>query len=415
MFPLYNLAIRLYAIAIRLVAMYDPKARKWIRGRVAWEDKLRSIIRSRENYIWVHCASLGEFEQGRPLIEKLRTEYPGHNVLLTFFSPSGYEIRKNYKQAEGVIYLPLDTAHNARRFLDIARPDFAIFVKYEFWFNFMRELNRREIPVFVVSAIFRNEQHFFKFYGGWFRKQLKKINWIFVQNEDSLRLLQAYSIDNASKSGDTRFDRVADIAHNSRTFPEIEKFVKGHRVLLAGSTWPPGEKLVQEFLRQDPGGLKVIIAPHEVHEERIQGIIQKFPAMCIRFSEIHKSKGDERILIIDSIGILSQLYKYADMAYIGGGFGVGIHNILEAATFGKPILFGPNYRKFKEARDLARLGGAFPLDNASDFIDKLNVLLEDGKTYANASAICEKYTRENQGATGIILQKINMLISGEGS
>ncbi|MDZ7743337.1 MAG: glycosyltransferase N-terminal domain-containing protein [Bacteroidota bacterium] len=413
MFPIYNLAIRAYAGAVRLASLFDPKAAKWVRGRIDWENKLGSIIRSKENYIWVHCASLGEFEQGRPVIEALKKEYPGHSILLSFFSPSGFEIKKNDDQVDGVVYLPLDTVGNARRFLDIVRPDFAIFVKYEFWFNFMRELNRRDIPVFVVSAIFRKDQHFFKAYGGWFRKQLKKISWIFVQNDDSLKLLQEYSIENASKSGDTRFDRVADIARNSNTFPEVEKFVKGYPVLLAGSTWPPGEKLVKDFLAQDKSGLKVIIAPHEVHEDRIRDILEKFPGMCVRFSKIDERKGDERILIIDSIGILSQLYKYADLAYIGGGFGAGIHNILEAATFGKAVLFGPRYKKFKEARDLVELEGAFPVKNAAEFSVRMNGLLNDKKQYERACSICEKYTRENQGATRVILQKINLLMSGE--
>ncbi|MCF8229064.1 MAG: 3-deoxy-D-manno-octulosonic acid transferase [Bacteroidales bacterium] len=411
MFFIYKLAIRFYLFSIRIASFFNPKAKRWIEGRKNWEKGLKQKINRNDRYIWVHCASLGEFEQGRPLIEKLKSEYPSRKILLSFFSPSGYEIRKNYEHADAVVYLPMDTGRNARKFLEILNPELAVFVKYEFWFNYIAELKRRNIPVFVVSAIFREKQHFFRSWGKWFRKQLHKINWIFVQNEDSLKLLEGVGITHCSLSGDTRFDRVAQIAETSKAFPEVENFVGGQKVLLAGSTWPPGEKLIQTFLHERYNDLKLIIAPHEVHQERINGIENSFPGKCIRYSNIHQSTGSENILIIDSIGKLSHLYQYASLAYIGGGFGVGIHNILEAATFGKPVIFGPNYQKFKEARDLISLGGAFSVSNADAFKSIMRKLLAEQGEYEKASRVCKQYTRENQGATNIIFQKMEDLLS----
>lgn len=411
MFFIYKLAVRFYLFSIRIASLFKPKAKHWIEGRKNWVKNLKSIINRSDRYIWVHCASLGEFEQGRPVIEKLKSEYPNRKILLSFFSPSGYEIRKNYEHADTVVYLPLDTNRNAKKFLEILNPEFAIFVKYEFWFNYIAELERRNIPVFVVSAIFREKQHFFRSWGKWFRKQLHKINWIFVQNEDSLKLLKDVGISHCSISGDTRFDRVAQIAEASKTFPEVENFIGSHKVLLAGSTWTPGEKLIRDFLHDKNSDLKVIIAPHEVHQDRISGIEKSFPGQCIRYSEIHNSTGKENILIIDSIGKLSHLYQYASLAYIGGGFGAGIHNILEAATFGKPVIFGPNHQKFKEARELISLGGAFSVSNAAEFKNIFDQLLHDNQAFEKAGRICKQYTRENQGATNIIFDKIKDLLS----
>jgi 3-deoxy-D-manno-octulosonic-acid transferase len=391
-----------------LISLFNKKADQWIKGRKNLFERISGEIGSSENIIWFHAASLGEFEQGRPVIEAFRQLNPTYKILLTFFSPSGFEVRKKYSGADFIYYLPLDTKKNARKFIRLVRPKIAIFIKYEFWFNYISELYRLQIPLFTISAIFREDQHFFKWYGGWFRKKLEKITYFFVQDQNSLELLKSIGINQVMRSGDTRFDRVFELSKRTTEFPIMDLFKTGKKILLLGSSWPPDEELIQKAI-EDRNDLKIIIAPHEVHESRIASIESKFSHLNL----IRYTKADENsvrladILIIDTIGILSGLYHYCDIAFIGGGFGKGIHNILEAVTFGKPVIFGPNYQKFKEAIDLIRFEGAFSVKNSDELSAIINRLLNDSNFYKKSSETCVEFVIKNCGATGQILKKIN--------
>ncbi|MCX6273103.1 MAG: 3-deoxy-D-manno-octulosonic acid transferase [Bacteroidetes bacterium] len=379
-----------------------------MKGRRNLETNLSSALHNDQKTAWFHCASLGEFEQGRPVLEAFRLQYPGFRVILSFFSPSGYEIRKSYPLADYICYMPLDTPEKVRSFLDILKPDIVFFIKYEYWFNFINELNSRKIPIFIISGIFRPDQHFFRWYGQWFRKMLGKINYFFLQDQESLTLLQSIGINNALVSGDTRFDRVAGIASNPAKFPMIASFRSRAKVLLAGSTWPADEDLLLPLILDPTVNLKYIIAPHEVHPERIEDLLQKLGDRAVRFSSIsdQTEPWSYSVIVVDSIGQLSSLYQYADIAYIGGGFGKGIHNILEAATFGLPVFFGPNYQRFAEARELIRLGGAVSINLAAELMKEVTGLLKDEGKRKKASAICSDYVKNNTGATGRILEHL---------
>jgi 3-deoxy-D-manno-octulosonic-acid transferase len=405
---LYTLSIHFYHFLIRIGSLFNAKAKLWVEGRHNIFDRLQSEIPQNAKIAWFHCASLGEFEQGRPVIETFRKEHPDFKILLTFFSPSGYEIRRKYDGADWVFYLPIDTPHNANRFLGIVDPAFAAFIKYEYWFNYMKMLNRKGIPLIVISAIFRPGQRFFRWWGGWQREMLSNTSHFFVQNKSSEKLLKNVGINQVTLSGDTRFDRVYEVARQKKPFPLIEKFGEGHKILLAGSTWPQDEEVISSFIRSQPKGVKFIFAPHEVHDQRIQSLISKLPGKCLRFSEANDDNiATTKILIIDSIGILSHLYQYATVAYIGGGFGVGIHNILEAATFGNPVIFGPNYEKFHEAKDLIRLGGAFSISSENQFRDILEKLLTDDGFNQKASRVSIRYVEDKRGATEQIIEFID--------
>lgn len=402
---LYNISILVYQLIIKAASLFNSKAKLWLEGRKDIFKKLDAKISDASSgnpVVWFHCASLGEFEQGRPLIEKYKQLHPGTKILLTFFSPSGYEIRKNYPGADFIFYLSADTPSNARRFIEIVKPEAVYFVKYEFWFNYLHELKKKNVPVYLVSGIFRQEQHFFKFYGGWFRKQLGSFSHFYLQNEHSVALLNSIGYKNTTLTGDTRFDRVWEIAKNARAFPLVEKFKGNDAVLIAGSTWREDEKIISAVM---PEGFKLIIAPHETDEKHIEEICRQFSG----FSTLRYSKADERnissaqVLIIDNIGMLSSLYRYAEIAFIGGGFGKGIHNILEAATFGLPVIFGPNYEKFSEAKELIKLGGAFSIADKNEF-EKIILLLKDQQVLKTASHISRYYVESRTGATGKILE-----------
>lgn len=405
---LYNLGILFYGLFIRFAALLNKKAKLFVAGRKNWKEKLNSAIDKNATYIWVHCASLGEFEQGRPVLEEIKKQYPHYKIALTFFSPSGYEIRKNYEGVDIVSYLPLDTKKNARDFVRLLHPEKVFFVKYEFWYNYISQIKKQEIPLYIISAIFRENQQFFKStpWGKWYKKMLNNFEHIFIQNETSAQLLEQSGIQNFSVSGDTRFDRVAKIAQGAKRFEIVEKFKSNNVTLIAGSTWKPDEELLAAFINKSEG-VKLIIAPHEVSAaniNRIQQLLKK-PAICFskaNISDIHTFD----VLIIDSIGILSSLYQYGDVAYIGGGFGVGIHNILEAATFKLPVIFGPNYLKFKEAVDLVNEKGAFSIQNFTELERTLNKLLSNKKNLQNASKTCIKYIGKNVGATKLIINKV---------
>lgn len=408
MIVIYKAGIFFYSFFVQIAAIFNKKAKQFVAGRKNWKKILQEKVDKKAHYIWFHCASLGEFEQGRPVIEKIKKQFPEYKIALTFFSPSGYEIRKNYNLADIVIYLPSDTKRNAKVFLDILNPEKVFFVKYEFWNFYISELKKRNIPLFIISAIFRENQHFFKnsLWGKWYRKMLFKFEHIFVQNETSAQLLKSINIDNYTISGDTRFDRVAAIAKSSKNIPIVEKFKGNSPLIIAGSTWKPDEEMLTEFINQNSEA-KFIIAPHEVSEANINKLQQLLKKPNARFSQINNLEIEKlQVIIIDSIGILSSLYRYGNLSYIGGGFGVGIHNILEAATFGIPIIFGPNHQKFKEAVDLKSEGGAFSINNFNELKTVINRLLNEENELKNASNISKNYVAKNVGSTMLIIKKV---------
>lgn len=408
---LYTLTVYLYVLVIRMASLFNKKAKSWIEGRKNVFSELGAAVNESSKVIWFHCASLGEFEQGRPVMDRMKEHFPDHMILLTFFSPSGYEVRKDTDVADHVCYLPADTPHNVSRFIEIAKPEIAIFVKYEFWFNYIHGLNRRKIPVVVISAIFRPSQYFFRSYGKWPLRQLKKVDQFFVQDGGSEKLLQKAGIDRVVISGDTRFDRVRTLATTDKRFPLIEKFKKNQKLLLAGSTWPADEELLVTLIEKFPS-IKLVIAPHETGEERIDQLANKFKNYSpLRYS--HCSSGDDlpgSVLIIDSIGFLSYLYRYATIAYIGGGFGAGIHNLLEAVTYGVPVLFGPKHDKFKEASDLTALHAGFPVSDDKSAAKVIRELFSKKEFYNQSSKAAKKYVETNAGASDLILNKLEELI-----
>jgi 3-deoxy-D-manno-octulosonic-acid transferase len=403
MLLLYNLGISLYIFSIRIASLFNKKAKLWLNGR------RNQAIKPLSNSVWFHFASLGEFEQGRPVLEKIREVYPGRPIVITFFSPSGYEIRKSTPLADAVYYLPADTASNAREFIATINPEIALFTKYEYWYQYFKELNKRNIPLYIISGIFRKEQVFFKWHGGLHRKMLSFVSRFFVQDENSKKLLQQLNIDNVIVSGDTRFDRVWANAQQPRQLPEIENFNNGEKLFIAGSTWPQDEELMVNLIKAHQDW-KFIIAPHEIGEEKIDKLMDLLSAATVvKFSELksHVSNPTSQILVIDNIGMLSSLYQYGKIAYIGGGFGVGIHNTLEAAAFGLPVIFGPNYQRFKEARDMIALGAAFTIGSQTELSAITDKLIGDENFRAGSGGKAKKYVEENIGATDTILSHIN--------
>ncbi|MEI6061639.1 MAG: glycosyltransferase N-terminal domain-containing protein [Bacteroidota bacterium] len=411
---IYSFLIMCYGLTIRIASVFNKKAAWWVKGRRNYWTILSTTFASSPFNIpgrklaWFHCASLGEFEQGRPIIEAFRQQHPGYLILLTFYSPSGYEVRKAYKGADLILYLPLDTRSNVRKFVDTVKPDLVFYVKYEFWFNFLSYLQAKQIPTMLVSATFRPDQHFFKAYGGWARKKLGGFTMIFVQNKESKDLLQSAGIKNVALSGDTRFDRVAAVAVKPFDIEIARSFSQNHLVLVAGSTWPADEELILKLLENNSHKLRLIIAPHEINTAHIESLLQRAGKNAVRLSKTNANDAkNAEILLIDTIGILSHLYQYGTIAYLGGGFGAGIHNILEASAFGLPVFFGPNYQKFNEAKDLIRLKGAFEVNTATELISKTDALLSDKLNIQKASAISKKYVTDGCGATGIILNYVN--------
>ena len=402
---LYNIGMYCYRLGVAAVSPWHKKARLWRDGRKQLFNRMRASIDSSAPIVWVHVASLGEFEQGRPIIEKIKAERPEYKILLTFFSPSGYEIRKNYQGADYIFYLPIDTKSNAREFLDIVKPQIAVFVKYEYWINLLTELKTRNIPTYIVSAIFRRDSIFFRSTGNMWREALKSFNTIFVQDENSKALLAELGHDNVIVAGDTRFDRVAQIAAAAKKIELIEQFKGDSRLFVAGSSWGPDEDLIVRLANENPT-IKFIVAPHEMEQTRMAKIEQTATGGAVRYTKIEGDIADIQILILDTIGMLSSVYGYADFSYIGGGFGVGIHNTLEAATFGLPIAFGPNYQKFKEARDMIALGGATSVSNYEELSAWFAPLRDDEQHLKLVSQISKDYTTKNQGATDIFFEKV---------
>ncbi|QZE14180.1 3-deoxy-D-manno-octulosonic acid transferase [Halosquirtibacter laminarini] len=399
----YNLSIHLYYYLIKIASLWNPKAKKWIQGRDEVWSTLNNKIDKNSSYIWFHCASLGEFEQGRPLIERIKRKDPAKKIIITFFSPSGYEVRKDFSSADVVVYLPLDTQNNAQRFLETVHVEMAFFIKYEFWNYFLSELHKQKIETYLVSGIFRPSQVFFKHYGKWYADILKNFTHLYVQNEVSKELLEGINIKNVSVLGDTRFDRVHDIATQAEKIDSIEQFKGNDKLVVCGSTWPEDEKVLLHYINQSEG-TKWIIAPHEVSNTHTAELESKIQKKSITFSNLKNSNpSDYDIVIADGYGYLTSLYKYADIAYVGGGFGKSIHNILEAATYGAPIIFGPKHSKFKEALDLIKLKSAFPANSQLEVEALLYQLLTDEDILNNASKRCIQYVKENTGSTDIII------------
>jgi len=391
---LYNISVQLYAIMIRIAALFNDKAKLWIKGRESIFQKLAEATKDHQDIAWFHCASLGEFEQGKPLIEGYKKRNPNHKILLTFFSPSGYEIRKNYDKVDWVFYLPADTKKNAKKFINIVNPIKVIFIKYEFWFNYMAECKKHNIPFYSVSSIFRKEQSFFKY--DFFAKQLNNVSHFFVQDNNSKELLKKIGFSNCTVAGDTRFDSVITNTQNAISIPLIKKFSENKTTIICGSTWTKDEVILAKYIKENPN-YKYIIAPHEM--QHINELKKQTNALL--FSKANnKNISDSNVLIIDSIGILSNVYKYGNLAYIGGGFGSGIHNILEAVTFGLPVVFGPNYQKFKEANELIELEGAKSISNYSE-LETTILSFSDFD-----SSIGKNYIESNAGATDIIINRI---------
>lgn len=405
---LYNLSIFAYTLLIKLASPINIKASQIRKGCQRVFTELPAKINPIRPIIWVHCASLGEFEQGRPLIEALKKQHPSYQILLTFFSPSGYEIRKNYELADYIYYLPADTKGNAEKLIDMVRPEIVFFVKYEFWFHYIKELKKRNIPIYLISSIFRENQLFFKNspWGKWYREMLFQFEHFFVQDEQSVELLHGIGLNNVTKAGDTRFDRVAEIAKNGKSIPMVEKFKGNRQLVVAGSTWKPDEELLIEYIHAHPN-TKFVIAPHETKKANIERLINalKCPVVCYT-QATEETIADKQVLIVDTIGLLSSIYRYADLAYIGGGFGVGIHNTLEAAIFGMPIVFGPNYLKFNEATSMVKLKVAFPVTNYPELKEVLEPLLSDGEKRKSIARQCTNFTSRNLGATQTILSKV---------
>ncbi|PLK46052.1 3-deoxy-D-manno-octulosonic acid transferase [Emticicia sp. TH156] len=416
---LYNLSIYAYVSLLRLVSPFNKKAKLWVEGRKNLFDKLKTDAERKHwrsgvtRLAWFHCASLGEFEQGRPVIEAFRKEYPNYKILLTFFSPSGYEIRKNYTGADYIYYLPADTPENAASFVEIVKPSIAFFVKYEFWNNYLTQLQKRKIPVISFSAIFRPNQVFFKFYGGFYQEVLHKFDHILVQNTQSLELLEGIGIANTTLAGDTRFDRVKQIVDNRKEIPVVEQFKNGKQVFIIGSAWQADMDVMIPLMNNLKDGTKFIVAPHEIHDAEIEIWRKQLSLRTVLFSDARETPDLEAcdVLFINNIGLLSSLYQYAEYAFIGGSFGKGLHNILEAATFGMPIFFGNKaYHKFQEANDLIAAGGAFPVENTEELKSLYIGMKTNEASRKSAATICSNYVTANVGATQKILEVVGSII-----
>jgi 3-deoxy-D-manno-octulosonic-acid transferase len=400
---IYRLAIGLYALAVRFASLFNKKAGLFISGRKGLLSKIRyALIDERRPRIWMHCASLGEFEQGRPVLEQLRKDHPGSAIVLTFFSPSGYEVRKDYKGADYVFYLPIDTRRNAKQFIALVQPQLCIFVKYEFWYFLLKEIESKNITSILISAIFRKEQVFFKWYGGLHRRMLYSFSKIFLQDEVSAQLLQKIGIDDAVVAGDTRFDRVVAAVNLNPDLPVADAFTGGSKILIAGSTWPEDEKFLRTVLDALPEDWKMVIAPHEVDDAHIQQLQQIFGHAAITWSA-WKGDTSARVLIVDRIGLLLQLYSYGTVAWIGGGFGKGIHNTLEAAVYGLPVGFGLEYEKFREAKELIACGGAFSTAEPAYLVNMIANWDKDPSSMEQAANAARKYVLSNAGATETIV------------
>lgn len=406
---LYNLVISIAGFFLKIVALFSPKIKLFIEGRKNVFSILEEKIKPSDKTIWFHSASLGEYEQGLPVIEKIKEKYPSHKIIVTFFSPSGYEVRKNNTVADVTIYLPLDSKSNAKRFLKLVHPEFVFFIKYEFWLNYLKELEKSKTPTYLISGIFRDSQMFFKWYGGFYRNALKAFAYFFVQNESSKQKIETIGFKNVIISGDTRFDRVAAILERDNTLDYIENFKNNQPTIVIGSSWPKDEALIAEYINQAPDNIKFIIAPHNIKTDQINALKSLLTKSTILYSEKEeKDLLNYNVFIIDTIGLLTKIYSYATIAYVGGGFGnPGIHNILEPATFGIPIVIGPNFTNFAEAVSLVELEGCISISTFNELKTVFDRLLNDDLFFKEKSKICKAFIQENKGATDTIMRIIS--------
>lgn len=407
---IYNLAIQCYYAGILFASPWNRKAKQWLAGRKNQFALLQNLLQENEKRIWFHCASAGEFEQGRPLMEACRKRWPQHKIVLTFFSPSGYEQRKSYAGADYIFYLPLDTSSHARQFVSLVKPSLAIFVKYEFWYQHLKALQQQDVPVLLISGIFRKEQLFFQWYGKPWRNVLRLFRHFFLQDQASLQLLKSLNIQNATVTGDTRFDRVWDIALHPQTLPVIQSFNGNSRVLVAGSTWPDDEKILEVLIRLNPPNWKFILVPHELNEHHLNLLKSRFQDEAILYSSADPDNcSSKRILIVDAMGLLSSIYSYGNMAYVGGGFGKGIHNVVEAAVYGLPVIFGPHYQQFNEAVALLAQGGAASVHTAEELIRAFHHFNDQAD---QVKSINRNYVASQKGATDLIMDYVHKINSG---
>lgn len=405
---MYNFVIYIYLFAVKLVSLFNPKVKLMVKGHSEVFDILKSKIEKDKKYIWFHAASLGEFEQGRPLMERIRRQYPEYKILLTFFSPSGYEVRKNYQGADVICYLPFDTPRNARRFVKLANPCMAFFIKYEFWQNYLKNLQKHHVPTYSVSSIFRKNQVFFRWYGGKYFKVLTRFTHLFVQNEVSKELLASLNIRNVDVVGDTRFDRVIEIFEQAKQLPLVEQFKKNSMVMVAGSSWQPDEDIFIRYFNEHPE-MKLIIAPHVIGESHLTEIIGKLKRPYVRYTQATPENVEQAdCLIIDCFGLLSSIYRYGEIAYVGGGFGVGIHNVLEAAVYGIPVLFGPNNQRFQEARQLLETKGCFEIHNYEEFKKKMDRLMTDAPYLEKCGKLSGDYVKQHAGASDKVIKAVRL-------
>jgi 3-deoxy-D-manno-octulosonic-acid transferase len=413
---IYNFILLFASQLLEILALFSPKLNLFVQGRKSVFETLKNNIQEFDKTIWFHAASLGEYEQGLPVIEKVKQKYPNHKIIITFFSPSGYEIRKNNTVGDVTVYLPLDTISNAKQFLKVVHPEMVFFIKYEFWPNYLKELRNQNIMTYLISGVFRKNQAFFKWYGGFYRKALKTFTYFFVQNESSKLLLQFIGFENVKISGDTRFDRVVAILEKDNTLDFIEQFKNNKTTIVIGSSWPKDEELLVNYINRSSENVKFIIAPHNIDKNQILNLKSKISKKTILFSEkeellkqVQQDRLDEfQVFIIDTIGILTKIYSYADIAYVGGGFGnPGVHNLLEPATFGIPVVIGPNYSHFAEATALVGLGGCISIKDTNSLTETFNLLLQNEDERVEKGHICSTFVQMNKGATEHILNNIS--------
>ena len=408
MFFIYNTIVILASQLIKLVAVFSPKIQLFVEGRKTVLETLSSKIKATDQTIWFHAASLGEFEQGLPVMEAIKAKYPNHKIVVTFFSPSGYEVRKHNSVADITVYLPLDTFFNAQKFLQIVHPSMAFFIKYEYWPNYLNELKKGQIPTYLISGIFRENQLFFKWYGGFYRNALRNFTFFFVQNEASQKLLRAIGFNNVKISGDTRFDRVSKILSRDNSLDFVTQFKKESLMVVIGSSWPKDEIQFVDFINTTTATVKFIIAPHNIKKEQIEQLQKSLSKRVLLFSEKeNKDLSNYEVLIMDTIGLLTKTYSYADIAYVGGGFGTsGLHNILEPATFGIPIIIGPNYAKFSEAIALVNMGGCIAVKDKAALEETLTFLIQNEDERFEKGHICSTFVQMNKGATEVIMKHL---------
>ncbi|WP_207435622.1 3-deoxy-D-manno-octulosonic acid transferase [Sabulibacter ruber] len=405
---LYEVGVRAYGLGVRLAAPFLPKAAQWVNGRKeVFEEIGRKMEGNTAPVAWFHCASLGEFEQGRPLIEAFKQRFPAYKILVTFFSPSGYEVRKNYAHADYIFYLPLDTKENAQRFVSLVQPKLAVFVKYEFWHHYTRALRQQNIPLFSISAIFRPNQIYFRKNGAFYRRILERFTHIYTQNQESAELLVGINFTNVSLAGDTRVDRVLQNAQNAKQIPIAQAFKANAPMMVIGSSWPEDLEVLLPFMQEQLPTLKYILAPHEIKDKELSEIETQFPGQAIRYSQADAATvAKYRILLIDNIGMLSSLYQYSDYVYVGGAFGKGLHNTLEPAAFGPPIFFGPKYAKFQEAQDLIEAGVAFSVRSTQELTKTFTELHQNPAKREKIKSATRAYLQKQAGATERILTSL---------